>query len=564
MKFSDFPYERPDIDEYVQHMTTLLEAFAAASSAQEQIDLCYGISKLRNEFSSQQTLASIRHSIDTTDSFYESEQAYYDEVEPIVQKYTTEFYRNLVSSPYRTELENHWGSQLFRLADMNLRTFSDEVLEDLQVENKLSTEYGKLMSSARILFEGQERTLSELVPFQQSTDVTVRLAAYKARIGFMTEHESEFDHIYDKLVKIRTQIAHKLGFSNFVELGYLRMGRADYNAQMVADYREQILTHIVPIVTRLKSRQQARIGVETLHFYDEGLQYTTGNATPKGDPEFILQSGKTMYEELSPATGEFFNFMLDHELLDVLSRKGKRGGGYCTYIDQYKAPFIFSNFNGTSGDIDVLTHEAGHAFQVFSSRSYPISEYLWPTMESAEIHSMSMEFFTWPWMELFFKEDTQKYQFSHLAGSLVFLPYGVSVDEFQHVVYENPEATPAERKAAWRDIERKYLPFRNYEGFDYLEQGGFWQQQGHIFSSPFYYIDYTLAQVCALQFWKRMQEDRDAAWADYVTLCQAGGSKSFLELVQAANLISPFAEGSVQSVTAAIEMWLDSVDDRAL
>ncbi|MCY0902024.1 MAG: M3 family metallopeptidase, partial [Firmicutes bacterium] len=245
-------------------------------------------------------------------------------------------------------------------------------------------------------------------------------------------------------------------------------------------------------------------------------------------------------------------------------KPGKRGGGYCTYIEEHASPFIFSNFNGTSGDIDVLTHEAGHAFQVFSSRGYKVPEYLWPTMESAEIHSMSMEFFTWPWMDLFFGSDTEKYKFSHLAGTLVFLPYGVSVDEFQHFVYEHPDATPSERKAAWRAIERKYLPHRDYTGFEHLDRGAFWHQQGHIFSSPFYYIDYTLAQVCALQFWKRMNENREAAWSDYVALCKAGGSRSFLELVDIARLRSPFAEGTVESVIPPIRQWLDAVDDKAL
>ena len=263
-----------------------------------------------------------------------------------------------------------------------------------------------------------------------------------------------------------------------------------------------------------------------------------------------------MYEDLSKETGEFFKFMQENHLMDLVAKKGKAGGGYCTFIEDYKAPFIFSNFNGTSGDIDVLTHEAGHAFQVYSSRHFEIPEYYWPTYEACEIHSMSMEFFTWPWMDLFFKEDTDKYKFSHLSDALLFLPYGVSVDEFQHWVYENPEATPKERKLQWREIEKKYLPHKDYEGNDYLENGGFWQRQGHIYNSPFYYIDYTLAQICAFQFWKRSRENQEEAWADYVKLCKLGGSMSFTKLVEAANLISPFEDGCVESVVGEIETWL--------
>jgi M3 family oligoendopeptidase len=271
-----------------------------------------------------------------------------------------------------------------------------------------------------------------------------------------------------------------------------------------------------------------------------------------------------MYSELSPETKEFFDFMIENQLMDLISKKGKAGGGYCTYISKYKAPFIFSNFNGTSGDVDVLTHEAGHAFQVYSSRNYETPEYNFPTYEACEIHSMSMEFFTYPWMNLFFEEEVDKYKYFHLSEALLFIPYGVTVDEFQHFVYENPNATPRERKSAWRAIERKYLPHRNYEANEYLEKGGWWHQQGHIFETPFYYIDYTLAQICAFQFFKKATENREKAWSDYLRLCKAGGSASFLELVKLANLVSPFENGCIASVIDHIEAYLNNIDDTKL
>jgi len=247
--------------------------------------------------------------------------------------------------------------------------------------------------------------------------------------------------------------------------------------------------------------------------------------------------------------------------MDQINRKGKATGGYCTYIGAFQSPFIFSNFNGTSGDIDVLTHEAGHAFQVYSSRNIGINEYNWPTYEACEIHSMSMEFFTWPWMSLFFEEDTEKYWFSHLANAICFLPYGVAVDEFQHVVYENPDLSPQARNKAWKAIEQKYLPHRDYDGQSYLESGAYWQKQTHIFASPFYYIDYTLAQICAFQFWSRDRNDHATAWKDYVSLCQQGGSRSFLELVKLAGLESPFQPGCLQQVMEPLKSWLEKVDD---
>ncbi|KOR90140.1 M3 family oligoendopeptidase [Paenibacillus solani] len=564
MNFSDYHYERPDVKEFEQKFKEQLEVFTSASTYEEQDQAMTRINKLRSEMDTLSQLVYIRHSVDTNDEFYKAEQDFFDENGPIIQEYVTDYYRALVDSKFRDQLEAKWGRQLFQLAELSLKTFSPEIIEDLQQENKLTTEYSKLIASAKILFEGEERTLPQLAPFQQSTDRNMRKRATEASSGFMAENEANFDRIYDDLVKVRTKMAKKLGFNNYVEMGYARMARTDYNAEMVANFRNQVLEHIVPVATKLRERQQKRIDVDQLLYYDENFAFKSGNATPKGDPDWIVNNGAAMYEELSPETHEFFTFMQENGLMDLVAKKGKQGGGYCTYISEYGAPFIFSNFNGTSGDIDVLTHEAGHAFQVYESRSFEVPEYAFPTYEACEIHSMSMEFFTWPWMDRFFEDEADKYRFEHLASSLIFIPYGVTVDEFQHFVYENPDATPAERKQAWREIERKYLPHRNYDDNTYLEHGGFWHKQGHIFSSPFYYIDYTLAQICAFQFWKKMHEDRTAAWNDYLHLCRQGGSKSFTELVKVAGLLSPFEDGCVTSVIGSIEAWLDSVNDAAL
>lgn len=564
MKFSEYEYKRPDVKEIEQRFKQLIQQFEQAASFEEQDKAMSDINKLRSEFESMAEIAVIRHSIDTNDEFYKAEQEYIDEASPVYQEYITDYYKALVESKFRSELEAKWGTQLFKLAELALKSFHPDIIEDMQLNNKLATEYSQLIASAKIPFEGEERTLSQLLPFELSPDRDLRRRASEARYSFMAEHEQDFDRIYDELVKTRTRMAQKLGYKNYVELAYIRMNRTDYDADMVANFRKQVLEHIVPVAQKLKERQRERIGVDSLRIYDDNFSFKTGNATPKGDADWILEQGKKMYAELSPETDEFFKFMVDRELMDLVSKKGKQSGGYCTFISKYESPFIFSNFNGTSGDIDVLTHEAGHAFQVYSSRHYQVPEYLWPTYESAEIHSMSMEFFTWPWMDNFFKEDTEKYHFDHLSSALLFIPYGVSVDEFQHFVYENPEATPEERKRAWREIEKKYLPHRQYPDNEYLERGGFWHKQGHIFQAPFYYIDYTLAQICAFQFWKKMNEDREAAWADYLRLCQAGGSRSFTGLVELAGLQSPFKDGTVASVIGVIENWLNSVDDKAL
>ncbi|GKU26252.1 M3 family oligoendopeptidase [Clostridium folliculivorans] len=564
MKFKDFKYERPNYEKVKELFNSHIARLRGSSSAEQQYDCIKNINELRNHIQTMSTLTNIRHTIDTQDKYYDDEQNYWDEYSPLYEELNSVFYKEIVNSKFRHSLEEKLGKQFFTLAEFSLKGFSPEVIEDLQLENKLASEYTKLLASAKIQFKGEEKNLSGLVPFIQSKDREVRKEASQAKYDYFVQHEADIDRIYDDLVKVRTKIARKLGFKNFVELGYVRMMRSDYNPQMVSNFRKQVQDYIVPAASKLYERQTNRLGLDKLSYYDEKFEFLSGNAIPKGDPEWIVANGVRMYSELSSETKEFFDFMVDGELLDLVTKKGKAGGGYCTYIPEYKSPFIFSNFNGTSGDVDVLTHEAGHAFQVYSSRWIEIPECNFPTYESCEIHSMSMEFFTWPWMNLFFEEDADKYKFIHLGSAIKFIPYGVTVDEFQHYVYENPDVAPAERKMAWREIEKKYLPHKNYEGCDFLERGGWWFQQSHIFTSPFYYIDYTLAQICALQFWKRANENREDAWKDYVELCRVGGTKSFLELVSYANLKSPFEDGCVSSIITSIEQWLDSVDDKKL
>ena len=564
MKFNEYKYKHLDLEKIKKEFSELIESFEKAENVEGQIIALDEIIKLRNHIETMQTLVSVRHSIDTNDEFYDKENEYMDEISPILFGFTNDFYKALVNSKFKDELIQKYGKFLFDLAENTLKTFSPEIIPDAQEENRLSSKYSKLIASAKIDFDGKELNLSQMVPYTQSKDRNVRIEAAKKVAQFFAENQDEFDNIYDSLVKVRTRMAQKMGYKNFVEFGYKQLSRLEYDAKMVEGYRKQVLENIVPLHTELRERQKKRLGVEKLRFYDEAIKFNSGNADPHGSPEWILNNGKTMYKELSKETDEFFTFMTENNLLDLLSKKGKMSGGYCTYIPEHKAPFIFANFNGTSHDIDVLTHEAGHAFQVYQSRGFEVPEYLWPSYEACEIHSMSMEFLTWPWMELFFENDTDKYKFIHLSEALLFIPYGVTVDEFQHWVYENPEATPKERREKWIEIEKKYLPTRDYGEVEELKNGIFWFRQGHIFSSPFYYIDYTLAQVCAFQFWIKSRENREKAWQDYLNLCKLGGSKPFFELMKSANLKNPFEEGTLAFVIPKIKEYLDNVDDMNL
>ncbi len=564
MQFKDYKYIRPEYEDIKIKYTELLSKFNDSKDADEQYGYLQRINELQGETDTMAQLVLIRNSINTADEFYDKENEYIDMTMPKLHGLRVEFYKALLNSKFKEELKERVKPQLFTLAEIEIKTFSDEVVPLMQEENKLASEYAKLISSAKIEYDGKVLNLSQIQPYMESMDRNVRKEAYEKWSGFFKENEEKFDAIYDKSVKVRNEIAIKLGFKNFVELGYLRMGRSDYNKEDVQKFREHVLKYIVPLSNDLRNKQAKRINADDFKYYDIPLTFMTGNPAPKGDKAWIMEKTKKMYEELSPETGEFINLMLERDLFDLETKPNKQAGGYCTFLDKYKSPFIFANFNGTQDDITVVTHEAGHAFQTYQSRNLNVPEYSFPTSEACEIHSMGMEFITWPWMDLFFENDTEKFKYFHLADSLNFIPYGVTVDEFQHIVYENPDMTPDERKAAWRRTERKYTPYKDYGDNDFLDKGTYWFKQGHIFSSPFYYIDYTLAQMCAYQYWIKFNEDRKKSWEDYNNICKVGGSQSFLEIINTGNLKSPFEEDTINTISSHIKSYLDSIDDSKL
>lgn len=563
MNFTEYEYKRPDLEIVLKDYRNYISKFNEATSAQEQIEIIKELNVLRDDFESMAGLCEIRNSLNTTDPFYEAEMDYYNNNMPYYEAVSQEFSKAFFNSKFRKELEETFGKTIFNMIEVQLKTFDEKIIPDLQIENKLSTEYTKLIASAKIHFDGKINNLPQMSPYTQSLNRDTRKAASDAIAGFLKENMDQFDDIYDKMVKVRTKMAHDLGFKNYVELGYLRLGRTDYDATMVANYRKQVYNDLLPIVEKIIADQGKRLGITDMKNYDLGLEFLSGNPTPKGGRDWMVEKATKMYHEMSKEAGEFFDYMTSHNLLDLDAKAGKQGGGYTTYLPKFKSPYIFANFNGTKGDVDVLTHEAGHAFQVYSSRDVILPEYRWPTYEACEIHSMSMEFFAWPWMEEFFKEDAPKYFYSHLCGSITFIPYGVSVDEFQELVYTNPEMSKEERRAIWRVCEQKYLPYKVYDNPTY-QDGTLWYRQSHIFQSPFYYIDYTLAQVCAQQFWIKNQKNHTEAWKDYYHLCCLGGSKSFLNLVKEANLMNPFVDGTIKATTKELQKWLNDFDQSKL
>lgn len=558
MKFSEMPYSRPDMEALAAATTQTLEAMKAAPNAAGQIAAYDAYEKKMQTAGTMQQIAYIRHTINTKDEFYNAENDYMDEIGPKLQELTHRVNTALLESPYRAELERHYGALMFKNLEIAARSFSPVIVELMQEENKLVSEYQNLYASATVEFDGKTMPLPLLGPYKQDPDRAVRKAAYEADAKFFDSHREELDTLYDKLVKVRDAQAKKMGLPNYIPLGYDRMGRNCYTAKDVAAFRDQIAEDMVPIVAKVKEAQRRRIGVEKLAFYDEPISFADGNAVPEGTPDEILAAGKKMYQELSPETAEFIDFMFENELFDVLSRDGKAPGGYCTEIADYKSPFIFSNFNATAGDVDVLTHEAGHAFEDYRAFKQELPSLLHsPTIEACECHSMSMEFLTAPWHHLFFGKQTDKYELGHCEDALVFIPYGCMVDEFQHKVYENPGMTPEQRNELWLSLEKKYRPWIDFDNLPFYSRGGGWQRQLHIYEVPLYYIDYCMAQTVAFQFWNLSRENYAEAWKRYMTFVDKAGTATFAELVESAGLKVPYHAGCIKEIGESISRWLE-------
>ena len=562
MKFSEMNYVRPDIGSVKKQFAELIDAMRNVKTYEEARELFLKKEEIEKHIGTQSSLAQIRHDIDTRDAFYDEECRFWNQVMPELEEYLHEWTQVLLKSPFRGDFTNEFGDLMFINAEIALKTFTPEIIPELQKENDLILDYDKLIASAQIPFEDGIYTLSQLSPFKNDADDQRRLAAWQAEGAWYKEHQGDLDRIYDELVHLRDTMGRKMGYDGYTQLGYYRMGRNCYTKEDVERFRSAVREYLVPLASEIFRAQASRLGKEyPMSFADNALRFRSGNARPVGTAEQILDHGLTFYRELSGETGEFFTMMRENELMDVLSTEGKSGGGYCTSLPDYNVPFIFANFNGTQGDVEVVTHEAGHAFAAWLNRDRVPMEYMWPSMEACEVHSMSMEFMAWPWADGFFGDDTRKFYYSHLAGALTFIPYGTMVDHFQHLVYEQPEMTPGERHAAWKRLLGIYMPWMRLDGeIPFYAEGEGWQRQSHIYQAPFYYIDYCLAQTVALEIWSIMQKDRSEAWDKYMAYARQGGTRTFTGLLANAGLDSPFEEKCLSGVCRTAADWLRGFD----
>ncbi|MEO1669823.1 MAG: M3 family oligoendopeptidase [Cyanobacteria bacterium J06631_2] len=556
INFADIQAEKPTIEQ----VTAEYEAInAALDKAQTRIDKEKALQQwedLRRRLDTWSAMTSLNFSQDTTNEAYQQAQSYSDRLKPKLTALEVAMKQRLLDSSDRPEFESILGQQAFSLWSADVTTFEPAIESDLVQESELINQYVQLLASAEIKFRGETVNLSGIRQYTQDSDRQTRLEAEKARWNFFSQNQAKLDDIYDRLVKLRHQMAQKLGYESYTALGYKRMQRIDYNETDVANYRDEVVAKVVPLAQKIINQKASKLDLDQVCFWDEAVFDLQGNPKPQGDHDWMLQQAQQMFDAMHPELGSFFAMMVAGNFLDLKTRPGKAGGGFCTGFPSEGVPYIFANFNQTQGDVEVFTHEMGHAFQAWQSRNLPLIDYLWPTLESCEIHSMSLEFLTWSQMERFFGDDADRFREIHLAQSILFLPYGCAVDHFQHLVYANPQATPQERNQMWQQMEARYLPWRHYGDLEYPAQGGLWQEKQHIYCAPFYYIDYTLALCCAMQFWVKAEADFDGALTEYIALCQRGGQAPFQSLTTSANLVSPFQPGSLANVVTKAQQFL--------
>ncbi|MBO5248388.1 MAG: M3 family oligoendopeptidase [Clostridia bacterium] len=559
--FEGIEYVRPDVAAVEAEIKKLIEELKKAESYSRVKQIILRSEKAMEHMQTMITVAHIRNTLNTTDKFYEEEMAWIQQTLPVAQMTFVAFEQALLESPFAAQIDADLGTEFLTSVRRDLAGFDEKLVPYMQKQAMLTTEYQKLMATAQIEFDGQTLNLYGIQKYFEHPDREIRRKAFAKYSEFYASNEARMEEIFDELVKIRTEMGKAVGFDTFTPLGYLNQGRSDYGPNEVAAFRQQVLTEIVPFCEKLYQAQAKRIGVDQIMAYDEKFIFPDGNAEPKGDAEFMVEQARKMYRDLSPETAEFIDFMIDHHLMDLENKPNKASTGYMTSLVKYKAPFVFSCFNHTIFDMQVMSHELGHAFAGYRAmRSQPVESYYGVSTDIAEIHSMSMEQFCYPYAEQFFGEDAEKYRFAHLQEAITFVPFGVAVDEFQHILYENPNLTPKERTYEWHKLEEKYMPWRKYSDDPFMDRGGYWYHKLHIFLYPFYYINYTLTTMGAMEFKKRYAEDPKQAWADYLALCNAGGSKSYLGLLKVANLRVPFEEGSVaEAVSYAKQILLDAI-----
>ena len=496
------------------------------------------------------TRVTVAYHLDTAD---EAKQA-------AAEKFLTDIYPRLMEAeqPLKQKLIASgfdgpaYGVMLRRFRN-EVELFRQENVPLLAEVEQLSLEYQKIMGAMMVEFDGKELTVQQLRPYLLKTDRALRERAWRAGRERQMESREALHDLFDRMLKLRHQIALNAGFANYRDYMFRSMGRFDYTPDDCKAFHAAIEAVIVPAAAQRLERRRAQMGLDHLRPWDTSVDPLGREPlAPFEDVQVLIDKVGSIFKRVDPALAGYYQTMADEGLLELDSRKGKAPGGYCTPLHLRKRAFIFMNAVGVHDDVQTLLHESGHAFHDFEMGGLPL---IWERdipMEIAEVASMSMELLAAPYLSEFYAQDeVARARIEHLEGTVAFLPYMAVVDAFQHWIYENPEHSHAERDAQWNALMQRFMPGVDWSGLE-AERELYWQRQLHIYEVPFYYVEYGIAQMGAWQVWRNSLTDPVLALQAYRRALALGYTRPLPELYAAAGASLALGDKALMADLAAL------------
>ncbi|MDX9752467.1 MAG: M3 family oligoendopeptidase [bacterium] len=486
-----------------------------------------------------------------------------EEIDPLCKPLHFQLKKQFLANPHRAALDATHYAVLCRDLEADVSLYRETNIPLETQDDKLRQQYQKINGAMTVQFEGEEKTLQQLAPYLEETDRALRQNAWEATINRRVQDQEAMDDLYDEMIQLRTQIAKNAGYENYRDYIFVQKKRFDYTPDDCIRFHETIEKWVVPLSRKLAAQQQKALGLDTLRPWDLEVD-------PQGRPP--LKAFDTIPEfthgiqriltRVHPELAAQFEEMNRLGSLDLGSRKGKAPGGYCETLEEIRRPFIFMNAVGMQDDVETLLHESGHAFHALASRTQPLYAYrYYVPLEFAEVASMSMELFGINYLtEFYAPEEAQRAKRKQIEAIIHFLPWMARVDAFQHWAYTHPNHTRAERAAAWLDLESRFDARADWSGFEKAKAVE-WHRKLHFFEYPFYYIEYGIAQVGALQLWRNFKEDPTRAVQDYRTALALGNSRPLPELFATAGAKFDFSEATIRPLIQLLEEELAALPE---
>ena len=476
-----------------------------------------------------------------------------ENVQPKLSEYSDILNRRLVEHEALDELPERFGI-LVKGLKTDIAIFREENIPLSTQATKLVTEYNEICGAQMVEFDGELKTFAQMAIYFENTDRTIREAAWKAVSERRFEDNERVSEIYDELIQIRHKMATNAGFEGFQQYMFASMHRFDYTIEDCLEFHESIETVCQPLRHRTDGERMRELGVDSLRPWDMGGDVKGRPALqPFNDIQEMVDGCSRIFHNMSSELGDYFDLLDTNDCLDLDSRKGKAPGGYQYYLQKSRLPFIFMNAAGTQRNIETMIHEAGHAFHSFYSGHLDLIHERDSPIEFAEVASMSMELLTHPqWEEFYERKDADRARRKHLEDIISFMPWMATIDAFQHWVYANPDHSREERAAKWLELGERFGPNVDMTGFEDIHKVS-WQRQGHLFGVPFYYVEYGIAQLGALQMWKYHRRDTQDALDRYKAGLSLGYTRGLTELFQASGLELSFSESYVGELIGEID-----------